>query len=126
VLKRFLLLVTFLFVVMVGFITFRFGSALSQEGNPLPILTSIYKLDFSNSHFVQYSKTDKGNRYISENSGESRFDVTKDFMKKKGWSFKEQIGSGLVFEKSGLNIVVETRQFSRHYILWDIPNEALS
>lgn len=37
-LKKILLIALLLFVLMIGFITFRFGSALSQEGNPIPIL----------------------------------------------------------------------------------------
>lgn len=124
--KRFLLIVLLLFVLIAGFIIVRFGSALSQEGNPIPILISIYKLEFSNSGYEQFSETEKRNRYISENTGESRFDVVKEFMKKKGWDFREQMGAGLVFDKSGQTIVVETRQYSKHYILWNIPNEVVN
>jgi hypothetical protein len=126
ILKKFLLIAFLLFVLFAGFLTFRFGSALSQEGNPIPILISISKIELSNSDYEWFSKTDKSNRYISENTGESRFDVIKDIMNKNGWDFKEQMGAGLVFDKGGQNIVVETRQYSRHYLLWNIPNEVLS
>jgi hypothetical protein len=122
ILKKFLLIAFLLFVLFAGFLTFRFGSALSQEGNPIPILISISKIELSNSDYEWFSKTDKSNRYI----GESRFDVIKDIMNKNGWDFKEQMGAGLVFDKGGQNIVVETRQYSRHYLLWNIPNEVLS
>jgi hypothetical protein len=117
ILKKFLLIAFLLFVLFAGFLTFRFGSALSQEGNPIPILISISKIELSNSDYEWFSKTDKSNRYISENTGESRFDVIKDIMNKNGWDFKEQMGAGLVFDKGGQNIVVETRQYSRHYLL---------
>jgi hypothetical protein len=126
IMKKLLLTTVLLFVLFAGFLTFRFGGALSQEGNPLPILASISKLEFANSSYEQYSKTDKSTKYVSENTGESRFDVIKDVIKKNGWDFKEQMGAGLVFEKSGQTIVVETRQYSRHYILSDIPNDVLS
>ncbi|MGM0882950.1 MAG: hypothetical protein ACQEXQ_18180 [Bacillota bacterium] len=124
--KKILMTAILLFVLFTGFLTFRFGSALSQEGNPLPILSSISKLEFANSSYEQYSKTDKSTRFVSKNTGESRYDVVKDIMKKNGWDFKEQMGAGLVFEKNGQTKVVETRQYSRHYILSNIPNDVLT
>ncbi|WP_127507041.1 hypothetical protein [Paenibacillus humicus] len=124
--KRILLAATMLVVLFAGFLTLRFGSALSQEGNPLPILYSISKLEFSKSSYEPYSKTDKSTRFVSENTGESRYDAVKDIMWKNDWDFKEQLGSGLIFEKNGQTKVVETRQFSKHYILSVIPNDGLS
>lgn len=44
-------------------------------------------------------------------------------MKERRWNFKEHIGSGLIFDERTL--VVETRQYFKSYILWDIPEEAL-
>ena len=122
-LKKLLLIVFPLFILMLGFIVLRFGSALFQEGNPTPILNSILNLELSNSDYEQYSETNKRNRYVSENTGYSRYDVVKGFMKEKGWYFKEQMGSGLIFEKNEKTVVVETKQYSKHYILWDIPAE---
>ncbi|MEK4297472.1 hypothetical protein [Paenibacillus sp. FSL R5-0914] len=124
--KRFLTIVLSVFIIAAGFIIFRFGSALSQEGNPVTILVSISKLEFTNSNFEQFSESDKQLRFVSKNSGEFRYDVVKEFMKEKGWNFKDHMGSGLIFENDKQTIIVETRQFSRHYFLWDIPNQGLS
>jgi hypothetical protein len=124
VLKRFLLIVFFLLILIIGLISLRFGSAVFQERNPTPILTSIMNLELSKSNYEQFSESNMRNRYVSANTGNSRYDVVKEFMKEKGWDFKEQIGSGLVFGKNEKTLVVETRKYSRHYILWDIPNEA--
>lgn len=124
--KKILITGILLLVLFTGFLTFRFGSALSQEGNPLPILSSIAKLEFANSSYEQYSKTEKNTSYVSLNTGESRYDVIKDIMKDNGWDFKEQMGAGLIFDKNGQTKVVETRQYSRHYILFDIPNDVTS
>lgn len=124
VLKRLLLVVCFLFILIAGFIVLRFGSALSQEGNPLPLLTSIYKLEFSGRDYMQFSSLENGKRYVSDNTGASRFDAAKKMMENYGWKFKEQMGSGLIFTKGEQTTVVETRQYSKHYILWDIPEDA--
>ena len=122
-LKKLLLTMLLLLILMTGLITLRFGSALFQEGNPIPILTSIMGLELSNSDYEQFSESNDRNRYVSTNTGDSRYHVIKEFMKEKGWGFKEQMGSGLVFENDEEILVVETKQYSKHYILWNIPSE---
>ncbi|MBB3110141.1 hypothetical protein FHS18_002208 [Paenibacillus phyllosphaerae] len=121
--RKILLSAVLLVVLGVALLGFRFGSALFQEGNPLPILSSIAELEWTNSSYESYSRTDKTTKYISRNTGESRYDVIKAMMKNEGWDFIEQMGAGLVFENNGQTKVVETRQYSRHYILSEIPND---
>lgn len=122
-LKRILLSALVLFILITGLITLRFGSALVQEGNPLPILTSIMRLELSNSDYEQVGESKSSHQHVSLNTGNSAYDVIKDFMDEKGWSYKEQIGSGFIFKYGEENIVISTRQYSRHYFLWDIPSE---
>ncbi|MEW5591970.1 hypothetical protein ABGT24_00145 [Peribacillus frigoritolerans] len=124
--KKFLQVMFLLFILIIGLILLRFGSALFQEGNPTPILTSIVNLELEKSDYELFSETNIHNKYVSDNTGIYRYDVIKGFMKEKGWDFKEQMGSGLVFKKDEQTIVVETRQYSKHYILWNIPKEVLS
>ncbi|EPD53791.1 hypothetical protein HMPREF1210_00614 [Paenisporosarcina sp. HGH0030] len=121
--KKNFLTMLLLLILMTGLITLRFGSALFQEGNPIPILTSIMGLELSNSDYEQFSESKIRNRYVSPNTGNSRYNVIKEFMKEKGWDYKEQMGSGLVFENDEETLVVETKQYSKHYILWNIPSE---
>jgi hypothetical protein len=124
-LKKLLIISLSVFLFSVAFIVIRFGSALLQEGNPVPILMSISQLEFNNSDYEQFSESDQEIRFVSENSGEYRYDVVKDLMGAKGWNYKEQMGSGLIFEKDDQLLVVESRQFSRHYMIWDVPKLAL-
>ncbi|ACT04767.1 hypothetical protein [Paenibacillus sp. JDR-2] len=112
--------------ILIGFIVLRFGGALSQEGSPVPILSAIAKLDYSDKDHVRFATTDIGSRYVSANSGQDRYAPVKACMKQYGWSFKEQMGSGLIFERNGQSSVIETRLYSKHYYLWDIPNEVIS
>ncbi|MFD1030175.1 hypothetical protein [Metaplanococcus flavidus] len=123
--KRILMTVLILFIVMIGLLTLRFGPALTQEGNPLPILSSIIGLELSDTEYEQFAEAGTGNRYVSANTGASRYEVIEEFMKDKGWDFEEQLGSGLVFENAEETLVIETRQFSEHYVLWDVPGEVL-
>lgn len=121
--KRILVVMLSLFILMTGLFSLRFGSALYQEGNPLPILASILDLELTDSNYEQFSESERRNRYVSANIGESRYDVIKEFMKEKGWNFEEQAGSGLIFENAEETLVIETRQYSKHYILWDVPGK---
>ncbi|MFF2445687.1 hypothetical protein ACFVSW_01205 [Neobacillus sp. NPDC058068] len=97
-----------------------FGSVLFQEGNPVPLMVSAIKLHLYDSEYVQFSKTEKRSRYLSKNSGDSRYDIVKEFMKSKGWNYEEQMGSGLIFVKDGEEAIVETRQYSKYFIIWDV------
>ncbi|WP_235846852.1 hypothetical protein [Neobacillus soli] len=102
-----------------------FGSVLFQEGNPLPIINSALKLQFSDSEYVQFSQTEKRSRYLSINTGDRRYDVVKGFMKSQGWIYEEQMGSGLIFSKDGKEAIVETRQYTSHFIIWDVQQALL-
>lgn len=111
-------------VCICGFIMFIFDSALTQEKNTITILSCVMKLEIWNRDYEQVADEDHNYRYISKNmGGESRNDVVKNFMLQKGWDFKEQMGSALIFHKNDRTITVGTRQFSKHYFLWDVPKE---
>ena len=121
--KRIFVLFILLFILIAGLLAFRFGSALSQEGNPLPVLFSIMQLELSDSEYEQFAESDLRKRYVSADTGDSRHEVIKEFMKEKGWDFEEQAGSGLIFGNDGTFLAIETRQYSEHYVLWDVPSQ---
>ena len=118
--------VTLLIVLVIGFglVASSFGSAIFQEGNPLPLIISAMKLHFSDSEFELFSKTEKRSRYLSESSGNSSYNVVKKYMKSKGWKFQEQMGSGLIFTKNGEDAIVVVKQYSRNYFIWEIQQRA--
>ncbi|HHW36269.1 MAG TPA: hypothetical protein GXX18_03105 [Bacillales bacterium] len=91
--KKGLVVILLLFVLFFGFIAVRFGSALTQEGNPILYLTSIVKLELSNNGYEKVLKTEYGNRFVTKFNKNYPLGMAKKFMKGKGWKFKEQIGS---------------------------------
>ncbi|MRX73693.1 hypothetical protein GJU40_16250 [Bacillus lacus] len=118
--KKNLLIVVLSFILLIVF-----GSIFFKEGNQVLALTSIVKLELSNSDYEQVFETNKFNSYVSKYTGDSQYVVTKKFMKEKGWVFKEQMGSGLVFEKNEKTTIVGIRGSSKNYIQWDISKEVL-
>ncbi|MFS1515859.1 hypothetical protein V1503_04950 [Bacillus sp. SCS-151] len=114
------------FLVFFGFIGLRFGSALTQEGNPIPYLFAISKYEISNNEYEKVLEKTNQIRYISGFEEKYPLGRVKEFMKTNGWEFKDQVGSGLIFKKDKVTITIETRQYSKHYFIWDIPKEILS
>ncbi len=121
--KKVLIVVLLFFLLFFSFIGLRFGSALTQEGNPFPYLIAIIKYELSNNGYEKVLETSNEIRYVSDHKKKDPLGMTKEFMKREGWKFKEQMGSGLVFEKDKVDITIETRQYSKHYFIWDVPKE---
>ncbi|MGD6800987.1 hypothetical protein ACQCVK_11875 [Rossellomorea vietnamensis] len=124
--KKLLIAVFLIFFLFLGFVTLRFGSALTQEGNPVPYLAAIGQYELSNNGYHEVLRTTNRIRYISEFEDKYPLGMAIEYMESLGWEFKEQIGSGLMFEKGGETITIETRQYSKHYFIWDVPREILN
>jgi hypothetical protein len=118
--KKYILPFLITIIIGTGLFISAFGPVIFQEGNPVPLLVSAAKLQFGDSKYVQFSKTEKRSRYLSESTGNNTYDVVKEYMKAKGWKYQEQMGSGLIFSKDGEDAVVEVRQYSKHYFIWEI------
>lgn len=111
------IVVTFSFL---GFVIGVYGNVIFQEGNPIPLISSIIKLEFTNDTYVRYSNSP--DQYISEfEPGSQRYKIVIGFMEEKGWAFEEQMGSGLIFKKGDEQMTIETRQYTRNYYVWSIP-----
>ncbi|MBM7661195.1 hypothetical protein JOC85_001967 [Bacillus mesophilus] len=123
--KKIILALMLTFILLIGLVGLRFGSALTQEENPIPILTAIMKLELTDKGYEKIPNSIDGVKYVSKPNRNDPYGVVKEFLLQEGWSFKEQMGSGLIFEKHDETFVVETRQYSKHYYLWNVPEEAL-
>lgn len=55
--KRLLAILTVILVLTVGFIGLKFGSALTQEGNPVPYLKAIIQYELSGVSFKEVVET---------------------------------------------------------------------
>ncbi|MGM0845490.1 MAG: hypothetical protein ACQEUT_10970 [Bacillota bacterium] len=124
--KKFLIAVLLIFFLFIGLIALRFGSALTQEGNPVPYLVAIGQYELANNGYEGVLRTPNRIRYISKFEDKYPLGMAREYMETLDWEFKEQIGSGLMFEKGGKTITIETRQFSEHYFIWDISKELLN
>jgi hypothetical protein len=125
ILRKILIILLIIILLPLGFIYLRFGSALTQEGNPLPYLSSIIKLELSNNGKEKVVDGQHEERYISEFKVKYPYGIAIEYMESLGWELQEQMGSGFIFEKNGQKAVVETRQYSKQYYIWDVPKEVI-
>ncbi len=119
--KKLLLGVLIIFILVIGFIGLRFGSALFQEDNTFEVLAAIAKLESTDHPYKQVSVNSQSIMFVSKNNNGGQ--VIKEFMEVRGWVFQEQMGSGYFFEKDEVTVVVETRLFTGNYFLWKVPRD---
>lgn len=111
-------------ILLFGLIVLKFGSALTQEPNTVSIVFATMKLDRSDDPFIKVSETDSI-QYVSKWKNEEPYQPVKEYLSHYGWSFKEQIGSGLLFEKEHEDLVIETKKYTKNYYLWKVNKEAI-
>lgn len=115
--KKKILLVVFIAVLAAGVFLALYSPVIFQEGNPWPQIKGIIELNFTGKDIVGLSRTE--NIYMTK-SGSGQ-ETLKDFMGSKGYGYKEQMGSGYLFESpTGQSAVATHKYYSRYYSLWNI------
>lgn len=69
---------------------------------------------------ILYKISDVPQRYITKTHKDNS-PVIK-LMDKKGWKFDDQAGSGYIFSKDDNILIVSRVQYTRQYIIWEVPN----
>ncbi|HLG26670.1 MAG TPA: hypothetical protein VI423_02695, partial [Paenisporosarcina sp.] len=110
-----------IFCALIGF---RYGHILTKDEGTIRLVVSIFILDTTSRDFVKFDETISVTRYVSKNSGESRYDIIKKVLSDLGWSYKTQEGAALFFQKDKEILVVETKLLTENYFIWDVPIEA--
>ncbi len=115
-----IVLILFVVVLFFGFIIIY--PILFQEGNPFSILKGIAELSFNEDEIVKIS--DEPQRYITKtDTGKSPII---DLMGQESWDFEDQMGSGYIFYKEGNRKNVSSVQYTKRYIIWELPNDTSS
>lgn len=122
--KKFSLWLCVVLVIFCALIGFRYGYILTKDEGTIRLVVSIFILDTTSRDFVKFDETIAVTRYVSENSGESRYDIIKKVLSDLGWSYKTQEGAALFFQKDKDILVVETKLLTKNYFIWDLPLEA--
>lgn len=106
-------------VIILTVLTIAYAPAIFQRGNPLPYLKAARVLRFAELENVK-DDTRAGAVYMTRVSSDSS-QIIWHLSEEYGMNFVEQAGSGYIFERSGLKIVVSTETLWGKYIVWDVP-----
>lgn len=119
--------ISLFFVILILVLTNR---SLYQEGNPLPLIIGIVQLELSDDTLVRINYDDKISYIIKKDTSESEFNLISQSLDEyielkvsQGWLYKENIGSGLIFEYEGRLLTTETKMYSKYYMIINEPEE---
>lgn len=119
--------ISLFFVILILVLTNR---SLYQEGNPLALIIGIVQLELSDDTLVRINYDDKISYIIKKDTSESEFNLISQSLDEyielkvsQGWLYKENIGSGLIFEYEGRLLTTETKMYSKYYMIINEPGE---
>ncbi|WP_284035708.1 hypothetical protein [Neobacillus sp. 114] len=81
----------------------------------------INKVHKSDGNIVKIAEEDSYQWYISEMKQGKAYENLKSFMEEKGWFFKEQLGSGFVFQNEQGEIIVSSEMWTRKFVIFHFP-----
>jgi len=102
-------------IAVLSLVFWLYAPVIFQEGNPCPLISGIWQLNFSQKDIVKL-KID-GDRHMTKSRNGQK--IITEIMKNRGYEFVEQMGSGYFFKsKGGESIVAVHRYYSKYYSLW--------
>ncbi len=113
--KKLLLLVILLLVFAAAFI--KVTPLYRQEGSILPMASAAAQLIVKSADIS--AVPGQTETYLAESS--SGITPLVNLMAARGWAYKEQMGAGIMFTKGGSLVTVNSRMYSRYFIIFSIP-----
>jgi poly-gamma-glutamate synthesis protein (capsule biosynthesis protein) len=92
-------------------------SWLYQEVNPTALASAAIKLALNNADVEVVSPSPE--KYLVKVT--DGIDPFISFMEKRGWTYRDQLGAGIVFIKNGLVVTAVSSMYSRHYMIITVP-----
>ncbi len=84
-----------------------------QEGNPLPVITAIIRIELGLSEIAQVSPT----KYLQKAGPPERLNR---LLATEGWHFVEQLGSGYFYTRNSETLFVMGRMLTTRYMVFEL------
>lgn len=84
-----------------------------QEGNPLPVISAIIKIEFGASDITQVSST----KYLQKAGPPEPLNR---LLAANGWRFVEQLGAGYFYSRGVDQLFVMTRMLTSRYFIYEL------
>lgn len=106
-----------LILLLLGLAWFKLYPLYQQEGSLLPYASTAWQLETGSADIAAVpGETEK---YMARST--DAMQALTDMMASRGWTFKEQMGAGIIFVKNGAVATVSSRMYSGRYMLFSIP-----
>lgn len=89
---------------------------LFQEGNPLPALWGIVKIELTDANIVPFAE----NKLIQKTGPETPLT---DYLAEHGWTFKDRMGSVIFYAKDKDELLVKARMFTRYFVVYELEHQ---
>lgn len=86
---------------------------LLQEGDPVPLIYGITRLEFNGNDIVIISE-----RKLIQLKGPEA--PLSRILSEKGWQFEERLGSGIFYARGDEKLFVQCRMFTRRYMVYEL------
>ncbi|MEW6663423.1 MAG: hypothetical protein ACOY9Y_07715 [Bacillota bacterium] len=112
--KKTIILVSTVLVLVVAIFNIKI-LYLFQEGNPLPVLWGIIKLELTDANIVPFAEY----KLIQKAGPETPLT---NYLAERGWTFKDRLGAGIFYKKDNTSLFVKTRMFTRYYVIYELEH----
>lgn len=107
-------IISAIIIIIISFIFLLNINLIFQEGNPLPIFSGILQLNDSKT-FAKIKNNPV--TYITKtNNMDELFSHIEEDDKVR---YREQMGSGYIFENENKIVILTSRQYTRNYQIWE-------
>jgi hypothetical protein len=111
--------IVFILLLAIGAGAFYIWPILDQEDEAWLLIQGIFNLTINSESYAYLD--DESNRILTAKYKNEK--PLEAYMSKLGWEFREQMGSGYVFSRAGLDVVVESSSYVKGFIIWQLPEE---
>lgn len=113
--KKLLLLAVLLLLFSTAWI--KVTPLYKQEGSLLPMASAAVQLTVSSADITPiHGQTES---YLARSS--AGISPLVNLMAARGWTYKEQMGAGIIFTKNGTQVTVSSRMYTRYFMIFSLP-----
>lgn len=113
--KKLLLLAVFSLLFSTAWI--KVTPLYKQEGSLLPMASAAVQLTVSSADITSiHGQTES---YLAKSS--AGITPLVNLMAARGWTYKEQMGAGIIFTKNGVQVTVSSRMYTRQFMIFSLP-----
>ncbi len=114
--KRTQVLIGFALVVLVFAVAILFGAIFFQEGNPVPVVQALSRLEFSDESVTLIPGEPV--KFVAQ-AGSTHEPLT-DYLSEHGWHFQDRLGAAILYGQGQEVLYVETRMLTRRYVVYEL------